>query len=200
MTNQPPRIPPLAREEWTDAARDVFAFWGEPGAREHGSSKNLPMVLANHPELGAAYNIFGKHLLLGSTLPVRPRELVVLRVSWHMKAPYEWHYHVGYGLAAGMTMDEVAAIRVGPDAGDWSEQDRAVLEAVDQLWDYSRIEDTTWAALTRHFDRKQLMDLVFTIGHYVMLTWGINAFGIQLESDVDRIGFDLRTASAPPRD
>ncbi|MFT3966368.1 MAG: carboxymuconolactone decarboxylase family protein [Sphingobium sp.] len=192
-----PRIPNLPREAWTDAARDVFAFWGEPGARENGSRTNLVMVLANHPPLGMAFNTLGKHLLLDSTLPVRPRELAVLRTSWHLKAEYEWHYHVGYALTAGMTLAEIAGIGEGPGAAVWAgkEEDSAVLSAVDELWEHSRIEDATWAALSRHYSRQQLMDLVFTIGNYVMTSWAIAAFAMPLEEGVDRIGFDLRTQS-----
>lgn len=195
-----PRIPNLPREEWTDAARAVFSFFGEPGAWENGSRTNLQMVMAQHPPLGMAFNIFGKHLLLDSTLPIRPRELVVLRTSWHLKAGYEWHYHVGYALTAGMTMEEVAGIRDGPDGAIWDgkEADRAVLSTVDELWEGSQVSDATWAALSRHFSRQQIMDLVFTIGNYVMLSWAIAAFKMPLEPDVDRIGFDLKTASGKP--
>lgn len=190
-----PRILPAPREEWTDATRAVFAFWGEPGAWDNGSKTNIVNVLANHPALATAYNSFGKHLLVDSTLPVWPRELVVLRVSWLVKSEYEWHYHVGYALAAGMTLAQIAAIGEGPDAPGWNDDDRAVLRACDELHATSRITDATWAALERQFSRHQIMDLVFTIGQYVMLSWAIAAFGIQLEDGVDRIGFDLRTAS-----
>jgi 4-carboxymuconolactone decarboxylase len=193
-----PRIPNLPREEWTDAARDVFGFWGEPGARENGSKTNIPMVLANHPALGIAYNTFGKHLLINSTLPARPRELIVLRVAWHLKSAYEWHYHVGYAAKIGMTLDEIAAIKTGPDTPNWNAQDRAVLCSVDELWKSSQISDATWAALAGHFSRQQLMDLVFTIGQYVMLSWAIAAFKMPLESGVNRIDFDLKTESGAP--
>jgi 4-carboxymuconolactone decarboxylase len=193
----PVRIPNLPREEWTDAARDVFGFWGEPDARENGSRTNLQMVLAQHPALAMAYNTFGKHLLLNSTLAARPRELVVLRTSWHLKAPYEWHYHVGYALKAGLTMAEIGAIRDGPDAAEWAarDADRAVLAAVDELYRESRLSDASYAALSRHFDKHQVMDLVFTIGNYVMLSWAIAAFGVPLEDGIDQIGFDLKTRS-----
>ncbi len=72
MDDTKPRILPLPREEWTDAAREVFAFWGDPDAWENGSKTNVVMVMANHPALAMAYNAFGKHLLIDSTLPVRP--------------------------------------------------------------------------------------------------------------------------------
>lgn len=191
------RVGNLPSSEWTDAARETFAFWGEPNAWEQGSSKNMTMTLAHHPALSMAYNTFGKHLLLGSTIPVRPRELIVLRTAWLVKCEYEWHYHVGYALSAGMTLDEIAAIRDGAESAVWDgkEADRAVLSAVDELYRDSRIGDATWAVLSRHYDKHQLMDMVFTIGNYVMLSWAVSTFGIPLEDDVDKIDWDLKTQS-----
>ncbi|MFA7603452.1 MAG: carboxymuconolactone decarboxylase family protein [Novosphingobium sp.] len=197
-----PRIGNLPREEWTDAAREVFAFWGEPGAWENGSKTNMSMVLANHPPLANAYHVFGKHLLLGSTIAVRPRELIVLRTAWLQKCAYEWHYHVGYARTAGLTMEEIAAIRDGWRSPVWDgkDEDRAVLRAVDELIETSRIGDETYAALAVHFGKQQMMDLVFTIGNYVMLGWAVATFGIPVEDGVDPIGFDLRTRSGKEPD
>lgn len=197
MANAKLRIGNLPREKWTDEARAVFAYWGEPDAWENGSRTNTMMTLARHPKLAMAFNQFGRQVLLESSLPVRPRELVVLRMSWHLKAEYEWHYHVGYAIAAGMTMDEVGAIRDGPDSPVWQgkDVDRAVLCGVDELFADATVSDETWARLAAAFDEKQLMDLVFTAGHYVMFSWAIAAFGIPLEDGIDKIGFDLKTAS-----
>ena len=195
MSDSHPRIPSLPRAEWTDAAREVFAFWGEPGAWENGSKTNVMMAMATHPQLAMAFNTFGKHLLIDSTVPVRPRELIVLRTAWKLKSEYEWHYHVGYAINIGMTLEEIAAVKTGPAASNWNEQDGAVLSAVDELLEGSSIADETWAVLSTHFDKRQLMDLVLTIGNYVMTSWAIAAFRIGLEDGVDKIGFDLKTAS-----
>ena len=50
------RIPPLPRDQWTDEAREVFAFWGEPNAWEEGSKTSILPVMGHHPALGMAYN------------------------------------------------------------------------------------------------------------------------------------------------
>lgn len=189
-----PRIAPLKREEWTDAAREVFAFWGEPNAWEEGSKTNVMMVLANHPPLANVYNPWSKHLLMGNTLGVRQLELIILRVAWRVRSEYEWHNHVGYGLKAGLTLEEIGALREAPEAGAWGEQDLAVLRAVDELIDQGRIADPTWTTLVKFYDRRQMMDLVFSIGHYVMTSWALSSFGVKLESP-DPVGFDLKTAS-----
>lgn len=188
------RIPPLPREEWTDASREVCAYWGEPNAWEEGSKTNVINVMSSHPPLGAVYNQWGKHLLMHNSVPVRYLEILILRVAVRVKSAYEWHNHVGYGMNAGLTLEEIGALRDAPDSFPWPELDRAIIDATDELIDNGIIGDATWATLSKHFDRSQLMDLTFSIGHYVMTSWALSTFGVQLESP-DPIGFDLRTKS-----
>ncbi len=195
MSDIKPRIPPLPRPEWTDAAREVFAFWGEPNAWEEGSKTNVMNVLATHPALGLAYSAWSKHLLMSNTLSTRFLELLILRVSWRVKSAYEWHNHVGYGLNAGLTLEEIAAIRDFPQGGAWNAQDAVVLRSVDELLDNGNLSDKTWQTLGQFFTVHQKMDLVFSIGHYVMSSWALAAIGVQIEHGADQIGFDLKTAS-----
>jgi 4-carboxymuconolactone decarboxylase len=190
-----PRILPLPREEWTDDAREVFAFWGEPNAWEEGSKTNIISVMGNHPDLGKAYNVWGKHLLMSNTLSTRFLELIILRVAARVKSQYEWHNHVGYGLNAGLTLDDIAAIRDYPQGGNWSEQDAIILGSVDELMDSGTLGDETWGKLGTFLDKRQKMDLIFSIGHYVMTSWVLSAMGVQIEGGADQIGFDLKTRS-----
>jgi 4-carboxymuconolactone decarboxylase len=147
-----------------------------------------------------AYLTFGKHLLLNSTVPVGPRELIVLRVGYVQKCAYEWHFHVSYALTAGMTMEEIGAVRDGWNSPVWDgkDEDRAVLRAVDELIGNSCVSDESWAQLNRFFNRQQLTDLVFTVGNYVMVAWAGRTFGIPVEENEDEIGFDLKTRSGNP--
>lgn len=189
------RIPKLPREEWTDDAREVFAFWGEPNAWEEGSKTNVMMVMAQHPDLGKANNVWGKHMLVTNTVPLRQREIMILRIGWRMKSEYEWHNHVGYALNLGMTLDEIAAIKLAPDEWEWSDEDGSVLRGVDELIDTNDLSDKAWAELSRFYDKRQLMDFVFTAGHYVMTAWTIKAFRMPIEEHADLIGWDLKTQS-----
>lgn len=184
MTTKP-RIAPLPRAEWTEEAREIFALMGPPemreARRENGSPANLDMIMANHPALATAFYGFGKQLLLGSSLPDRPRELVTLRVAWRYQAAYEWAHHTRFARTLGFTEAEIAAVKEGPKAAPWSDEERSLLSAVDQLCERTQIDDATWAALASRFDRHQMMDLVFTIGHYVMLAMALSAFGVEVE-------------------
>lgn len=189
------RITKLPREEWTDDAREVFSFWGEPNSWEEGSQTNIMMVMANHPDLGKAYNVWGKHFLVTNTVPLRAREIIILRVGWLIKSEYEWHNHVGYALNLGMSLEEIAAIKQGVDGWDWSEEDRAVIQGTDELVKNHNLSDEAWAALSKFYDRKQMMDFIHTVGHYVMIGAAISAMRMPLEAHADKIDWDLKTAS-----
>jgi 4-carboxymuconolactone decarboxylase len=189
------RIPPCPREEWTDDHREVFAFWGEPNSWEEGSKTNIIMTMGNHPPLGKIYNQWGKYFLMQGSLTTRQLEIVILRVSWLIKSVYEWHNHVGYGVNAGLTLEDIAAIRDFPEGGNWTDLEAALMQACDEMLGENRIGDQTWATLTQHFNKQQMMDLTFTIGHYVMTGWALASFGVQVEGGADAIGFDLKTSS-----
>lgn len=189
------RIPKPPREQWTDETREVYAFWGEPNAWEEGSKTNVISVMGAHPPLGKVYNIWGKHFLMENTLNTRQLEIIILRVSWLIKSAYEWHNHVGYGINAGLTLADIAAIRDFPEGGSWDEEEAALLNACNEQLGEHCISDATWATLAKHFDTRQLMDLVFTIGHYAMTGWALASMGVPIEGGADAIGFDLKTKS-----
>ena len=195
MTDPKPRIGPLPKDQWTEEARDVFAFWGEPNAREEGSKTSILPVMGHHPALGMAYNEWGNRLLFANTLETRHLELLVLRLAWRTRSAYEWHHHVGYALNCGITLDEIAAIRTYPEGHTWAESDAVVIDTVDELIDSHGVSDATWARIEAQFDVRQRMDLVMTTGHYIMTSWALSAFGVPVESWADAIGFDLRTRS-----
>jgi 4-carboxymuconolactone decarboxylase len=190
-----PRIPLCPREEWTDEHREVYAFWGEPNSWEEGSKTNIIMTMGNHPSLGKVYNNWGKHFLMENSLTTRQLEIIILRVAWRVKSAYEWHNHVGYGMNAGLTLDDIAAIRDFPKGGNWNEEEAATMTAIDELIDTNVVSDATWATLTKTLNKQQMMDLVFTIGHYVMTSWALSSFGVAIEGGADTVGFDLKTLS-----
>ena len=195
MTDIVPRIPRFPREQWTDEAREVFAFWGEPNSWEEGSKTNIISVMGTHPPLGKAFNTWGKHFLMENSLNSRQLEIIILRVSWRVKSAYEWHNHVGYAMNAGLTLEDIAAIRNFPEGGNWTEEEAAFMHAADELIDQNKISDATWATLCKTLTTPQMMDLTFTIGHYVMTSWALSSFGVEIEGGADAIGFDLKTKS-----
>ena len=77
----------------------------------------------------------------------------------------------------------------GPDTPGISDLDKLLLQATDELHDDAHISDTTWAGLSKHYDTQQMMDLVFTVGQYNLVSMALNSFGVQLDEGLP--GWDV---------
>jgi alkylhydroperoxidase family enzyme len=162
--------------------------------REPGRPKGLNVLgtMARHPSLARAFHTFNGHVLFATTLSVRQRELLVLRVAAVRDAAYEWAQHVVQGRDAGLTDEEIARIAAGPHAPGWSPLEQALLRAVDELIADAVVSDTTWSRLAAELDEQQLMDLVFTVGAYDLLAMAFRSFGLQLDDDLENDLLRLR--------
>jgi 4-carboxymuconolactone decarboxylase len=60
-----------------------------------------------------------------------------------------------------------------------------VLRATDELHDRSTITDATWAALGEHFGDEQVLDLVFLVGNYHIVSFALNACRVERDDGVD---------------
>lgn len=175
-----PRIPPLAEAEWTDEQRAAL----EPFAKQ-GRLYNIYSTLGHNPTALQAFLAWGGYVLRRSQLDARARELVILRIGFLCRAGYEWAQHSRLGKQSGLTDLELERIKSGPIAREWSDQDRLLLTAADELHHCYFISDDTWLKLRACFNERQCMDLVFVIGHYTQVCMILNTFGIQLDADLE---------------
>jgi 4-carboxymuconolactone decarboxylase len=148
---------------------------------------NVLATLMHHPGLMGPFLAFNQVLLQEPTLDHRRRELLVLRVAWRTRAPYEWAQHVRLATAIGITAEEIAAIPDGADAAGWTPHESDLLSAADQLIDGYRIDDETWARLAQQLDARQLVELVFVVGTYTGLAMAFNSFGLQVDPELREI-------------
>ncbi len=148
--------------------------------RIQGTVPNIFRALVNHPKLARNWLRFAGYILGRQTLPERDRELAILRIGWLNQAPYEWEQHVLVGKRAGITDQEIEHIKQGPGAG-WDWQDAAIMQACDDLYEHSIVAEETWQRLAQRYDTEQMMDLVFTIGQYNLVSWALNSFGVPLD-------------------
>ncbi|MEO7397455.1 MAG: carboxymuconolactone decarboxylase family protein, partial [Ilumatobacteraceae bacterium] len=177
-----PRIIPTVESDWDDDSRPLL----DAIARNNGRVLNIFRTIARHPKLLKRWMVFGNHVLNGNSLPARERELVILRTGYLCGAGYEWAQHVPIARAAGITDDQIRLVVQGPSAPEWDDGDRMLLAATDELSDFKFIRDETWAALGTHWSEKQMMDLVFTVGQYTLVSMALNTFGVQLEDETER--------------
>jgi alkylhydroperoxidase family enzyme len=172
-----PRIPALKPEQWGEQAREIM----QPLV-ERGSDYNVFRTLVNHPGLARRWLVFANHVLGKSSLPDRERELLILRIGHLCRAGYEWNKHADISRFLGLTEEEIESSKTGPETPGLSDLDRLLFQATDELHDDAHIADATWQGLSKHLDTEQLMDLVFTVGQYNMVSMALNSFGVQPDS------------------
>lgn len=148
----------------------------------HGRPLNIHALMANHPRLLDAWWSLRMYLVNGGDLTQRHCELVILRISVHMKSWYEWASHVVRGIDSGLTVDEIQRIRSG--VGDWDDADAALLQAVDDVIADNCISEVTRARFQQHFTNQQMLDVVMLHGMYQTLSCLINTWGVELDEHV----------------
>ena len=145
---------------------------------------NLLKVLAHHPTLMEAWGPFGGYIL-NSSLPPKDREFLILRTAYLRGVEYEWGHHSRSAKALGVTDEELRLIAKGPNQAEWSSFQRALIGAADELVRNATLSDRTWAYLDARYDDKQMMDVIFTVGQYNMVSMAIKTMRVPLDDGLE---------------
>ncbi len=173
-----PRIPPVSDEHASDEQRQVLDA-ARAGRRE---PLNVQRTIAQHPQLARSRQALTDHVMRKTSLPPRERELLILRTGWNCQSEYEFAQHSRFGRSVGLTDDEIRRVTLGPDADGWSPFDAVLLRAADELHHDAFISDNTWNALAEQYSNQQLMDVIFAVGQYHIVSMALNTFGVQFET------------------
>lgn len=172
-----PLLRPVAPDEWGPdeygAVGSLFGMSGDDVPRA-GSGEPLDPVkfdilglLARHPAMAREFLQFNGFLLRRGELPLRLRELVVLRVAHTRRSSFFWGEHVRVALSGGVPEADIARLARGKAEFDGA--DRLVLDATDEMLGDGRIAAATWQHLVDELDIHQAMEVIFVFGTYAML-------------------------------
>jgi AhpD family alkylhydroperoxidase len=148
----------------------------------------LFLTLGRHRRLFHGWLRFARVLMPFGRLPRREAELVILRVGHARACAYEVVQHEALGRRrAGLTLEDLRAVQ-WPDVESppWSERERAVLRATDELVSSRDVSDATWAELCRHLSERERIELCMLVAHYDMLATVIGT--LRIEPDERRRG------------
>jgi alkylhydroperoxidase family enzyme len=176
------RIPPSGPSEWAPETRAILkdATPASESANREGPP-NILYTIAHHPALLPPFLAFSSALALRGVLPRRDSEILALRAAWNCRSAFEWGHHVEYGQAEGLTPDQIQAIAGGPDPGTWAPEQRLLLRAADELHTRQNLSDELFAELRERFVHAEIVEIVFVVGQYTMLSMVANATGVPVE-------------------
>ena len=144
MTN--PRLDPV-EAPYPAEVSEILASMMPPGAEPIG----LFRTVAHSPKMLAklrASSMLGK-----VSLTLRQREILILRTTACCGAEYEWGVHVNFfATRVGFTRDEVSAISfAAPEAAQLAEEEKVLLQLVDDLSDHKSLSAAVYETLPSHF-------------------------------------------------
>jgi alkylhydroperoxidase family enzyme len=176
-----PRVRPLERERTPRLARVMLAIIrrAENGREDY----NVFATLARLGRIFPAHTIFLSQLLKAGHIPIRDKELVILRVAWRLGAVYEYGHHLHIARHHGVSGSDITAATTEP-AGEQNTRLGALLAATDELLTTGTLSDEGWSRLRHHASEDELIELTIIVGHYVtyvMVSMMLNTIGVQLE-------------------
>ena len=157
------RIPPASRRElglvnWV-AARVAARSLRVP-------EFHLVTTLGQHKTLLPPFLIYSSFLLYRGKLSKQDKELVILRVGHLRNSEYELQQHRRLARTRGLDNALQDKIFAGPTAEGLTDRQRTLVMAVDELIGQRDLSDTTFAALSRHLSRQQVIEFCALAGNY----------------------------------
>ena len=143
--------------------------------------------------------MFAGGLLDKGPLSLRQREIVIDRTTARLSAEYEWGVHVAlFAAKVSFGEAEIAATVNGPaDAACWSGDEQALLAMVDDLVDRRTIADSTWTALSAHFDESQILEAIALVGYYHTISFLCRGLDLPREAWAARFPTDVLSFPEP---
>ncbi|MET7484724.1 carboxymuconolactone decarboxylase family protein [Streptomyces sp. NPDC005538] len=142
---------------------------------------NAFRMLSHAPELPGPAIDLGM-AVLGSSLPVRLRELVVMAVAARTDCAYGLVQHRPIALHAGVTVDQLdAVVELRAEEGEFDTIEWSALTAAEELLAQHTLADATLATLREHFTDRQVVELITTVGYYTMLAGLLNGLGVDID-------------------
>lgn len=179
----PARMPPVEPEDYNDDTRAFFARW-TGGFLKGGDSNPVLKTFAHHPALADAFSQFNIHLLLHNTLPVKQRQIAIMRTAWLTRAVYMWSSHLNTSIQCGLADDMFEPVKRGVDDPWFTPFEAAVVRATDELVTDRKISEANWTALMAEWDNKQMLDFMFTVGAYVAIAGVMRSTGARRDPDL----------------
>jgi len=147
-----------ASPEVAEALREV--------RRHHGTVSAVQSVLAHSPAALRAYERCALALRTVKGVEARARELVILRSAHILGNAYAWRRHLGSGREAGLTAEEIAALRESSASTTLADRDRILLRLVDEHLYLRQARADTIADVRAEYGDAQLVEILFVLGWY----------------------------------
>ncbi len=170
------RLPLLPLEAMPEKTRDMIT-----GGKSQLSALNINKMVAHAEKSARHFMRLGNSLLTQSKLDEKLRELVILRIATLCRSNYEWYQHEVLSRQLGITGEQIAAVREGPDSPVFNSRERAVLKYAEEVTLNVKCSDRTWSELASFLDHRELVELTLVAGFYNLVARLLENTEVEIE-------------------
>lgn len=179
------RVPLIDEHATPDIATLVAKIRGARGGQLHVFYR----ALLHTPGLASAWFDFNNAVRFQTGLDDRVRELVIMRVAALTGCAYVWSVHqLQYAAPAGVTPQEVEALRDWQKSGAFGPRESALLAYVDAMTRDVTVPDAVFDGMRKRFSERQTVEVTVLVGAYNMHTRVLKALDIDPESGSHPVG------------
>ncbi|MGF1476875.1 MAG: carboxymuconolactone decarboxylase family protein [Geminicoccaceae bacterium] len=173
--------------EQADAATHAFYDKAEDRFK---ALLNIFKVFGHHPEYGTVFTDLIMAILKEGELTWLTKELLILKATQRNQCQYCVVQHERLSAMLGMEEQKIADIdgdkyKTSPH---FTEGEKVLLDLTVQIGiDANNIPDELWQRLHKHWSEPQIVEAVFVITTYIMVSKFGDALGVALEPMFDGI-------------
>ena len=142
---------------------------------------HLFTTLGRHRLLFLSFLPYSGLLLYRGKLSKHDKEVVILRVGHLRRSEYELQQHRRLARSRGLNDELQQRIFAGPDADGLTTRQRVLLRAVDEFVTDRDLSDPTFAGLSEHLTRQQIIEFCALAGHYDAIAGILAALRVPLD-------------------
>jgi alkylhydroperoxidase family enzyme len=161
-------------KEMTEQARELTAKRG---------NLNVYRALANADKVFTGWMLAGDAALTSPVVPVRLRELVVLRTAYLMDSPYELGQHRDVARTAGLSVDEITSVTSESDwhDGHFGAVELSLLHLTTELVTTRNVSAAVLEQVQTALGAEATVELLMVVGRYAGLALMLNALEVDLD-------------------
>ncbi|HEY3926325.1 MAG TPA: carboxymuconolactone decarboxylase family protein [Acidothermaceae bacterium] len=182
-----PRLPKLSPAELDEQQRELYdAIASGPRARgpqlfaltdNDGGLEGPFNAMLLSPAVGSALQALGSAVRYGSGFDNRDREIAILVVAHAWDCAFEVYAHEAVGRAAGLSVDELAALKAGA-YDQLTEHERLVANTSAALAVRSALTDDEFNDARDALGLPLLFELTTLVGYYATLALQLRVFDV----------------------
>jgi alkylhydroperoxidase family enzyme len=172
----------MARIPYADEKDPEIAALADQIRKERGGRVlNLYRMLLNSPPVASGWLNLLTAIRQKAILSGKFRELAILRIAIINGADYEYRAHIPFALKEGASQTQVDALKDWTGSDRFDETERAVLAYTDAMTEDVQVADEVFAAVSKHFNAREMTELTATIAAYNLVSRFLEALKVDTE-------------------